>query len=89
MRFGRLNGRNPRPRCCRGRWGFASGIRHAQWTIAGTRVVRDNSGPPELRMVIFPTTAAHIYDNWQVGGLQGTGSCDFSVADLFVPAAFT
>jgi alkylation response protein AidB-like acyl-CoA dehydrogenase len=72
-----------------GRWGFASGIRHAQWTIAGTRVVRDGSAPPELRMVIFPTTAAHIYDNWQVGGLQGTGSCDFSVADLFVPAAFT
>ena len=72
-----------------GRWGFASGIQHAQWTLAGTRVVRDNDSPPELRMVIFPTREAHIYDNWQVAGLQGTGSCDFSVTDLFVPDIFT
>jgi alkylation response protein AidB-like acyl-CoA dehydrogenase len=72
-----------------GRWGFASGIRHAQWTIGGTRVIRDDGSPPELRMVVFPTTEAYIHDNWQVGGLQGTGSCDFSVADLFVPDAFT
>ena len=72
-----------------GRWGFASGIRHAQWTLAGTRVVRDNDSPPELRMVIFPTREAHMYDNWQVAGLQGTGSCDFAVTDLFVPEIFT
>jgi len=72
-----------------GRWWFASGIQHAQWTLAGTRVVRDHPSPPELRMVIFPTREAHIYDNWQVAGLQGTGSCDFSVTDLFVPEIFT
>ena len=71
-----------------GRWPFASGIRHAQWLAAGTLVHHEASGPPERCMAVFPTTAAQVHDNWQVAGLQGTGSCDFSVVDLFVPEAF-
>ena len=37
----------------------------------------------------MPVAAVHIHDNWQVMGLQGTGSCDFSVTDLFVPEPFS
>ena len=37
----------------------------------------------------MPVTAVQIHDNWQVMGLQGTGSCDFSVTDLFVPERFS
>jgi alkylation response protein AidB-like acyl-CoA dehydrogenase len=71
-----------------GRWAFASGIRHAQWVSAAARVMKDG-GPPEVRWVVLPVSEAQIHDNWQVMGLMGTGSCDFSVSDHFVPEEFT
>lgn len=70
-----------------GRWPFASGIRHSEWLAAGATVAR--GGKTERRMMVFPTASATIHDNWQVAGLKGTGSCDFSVEDLFVPSAFS
>ncbi len=71
-----------------GRWSFASGVRHSQWISAGARVVTEKEGyPPQVRVVI-PTADVKIHDNWQVMGLRGTGSCDFSVEDLFVPDRF-
>jgi alkylation response protein AidB-like acyl-CoA dehydrogenase len=73
----------------RGRWAFASGIRHSEWVSAAARVHRDDGGPPELRWVVLPASNVQIHDNWQVVGLMGTGSCDFSVSDQFVPAEFT
>ena len=72
-----------------GRWAFASGIRHAQWVSATARVVGDGAAAPTLRRVVMPVAAVQIHDNWQVMGLQGTGSCDFSVTDLFVPECFS
>jgi len=70
-----------------GRWPFASGVRHSGWIAAGATVMRD--GGPERRMMVFPTATAQIHDNWQVAGLKGTGSCDFSVDGLFVREAFS
>ncbi len=71
-----------------GRWSFASGIMHSQWISAGARVKTEKEGyPPQIRASIR-TADATIHDNWQVMGLRGTGSCDFSVNDLFVPASF-
>jgi alkylation response protein AidB-like acyl-CoA dehydrogenase len=72
-----------------GRWSFVSGVRHAQWITAGVRVIRAGDGPPEQRMMVFPSAAAQIHDNWHVAGLQGTGSCDVSLTEFFVPDAFT
>ena len=71
-----------------GRWPFGSGVRHSQWVSAGARIpAGEPGGPLQLRMVM-PTASVTIHDNWQVMGLRGTGSCDFSVDDLFVPARF-
>ena len=70
-----------------GRWPFGSGVRHSEWMTAGAIVTRNDE--PEHLMMAFQTKLAHIHDNWQVAGLKGTGSCDFSTDDLFVPAAYT
>ena len=71
-----------------GRWPFGSGVRHAEWVSAGARVVgADEIRPLQLR-VVMPRRHVKVHDNWQVMGLRGTGSCDFSVEDLFVPDRF-
>jgi len=87
-----------------GRWGFSSGIVHADWLIGAFKPEGDeseNSGEGELadgaagtgfgRMVVFlvPKAQAEVIDNWHVAGLQGTGSLDFSVDGIFVPAELT
>lgn len=69
-----------------GRWPFGSGVRHSHWIAAAATVTGDE---PQRRSMVFPTASATIHDNWQVMGLKGTGSCDFSVEDLFVPDTFT
>ena len=67
-----------------GRWPFASGVRHAKWLVAGARV--EGYEGPGILSAVFPVNESEIHDNWQVSGLEGTGSCDFSVQDIFVPA---
>ena len=83
-----------------GRWNYGSFIGHSTWTV-GSSVIHDDGGPrrgpdgaPDMRLMLFPTSAVEIIDTWRVGGLRGTGSHDFQVSDLFVPddhaiAAFT
>ena len=77
-----------------GRWSFASGIRHAAWWNAGCLVARDGAGDadtpppaPEAWLVFFPAPDGELIDNWDVGGLRGTGSHDYAVCGLFVPRA--
>ncbi len=71
-----------------GRWQFGSGIQHAQWVSAGARVAGASDGYPRQLRVAMPRHKVKVHDNWQVMGLRGTGSCDFSVDDLFVPHRF-
>ncbi|MCJ7670452.1 MAG: acyl-CoA dehydrogenase family protein [Acidimicrobiia bacterium] len=78
-----------------GRYGFASGSGHATWISAGTLVVRDGEfvaakdGLPEMRVVFVPRDHVEFLGNWDVIGLQGTGSYDYALADEHVDAAFT
>lgn len=74
-----------------GRWTFASGITHSAWVWAGA-VVMENDKPhltahgPEIVHVCLRVPEVEIHDTWDVTGLCGTGSQDFSVSDAFVPA---
>ncbi len=71
-----------------GRWSFASGIRHSNWISCGARVITEAPGHPAQVRATVRTSDVKIHDNWHVMGLRGTGSCDFSAEDLFVPASF-
>jgi indole-3-acetate monooxygenase len=71
-----------------GRWSWASGIRHAEWV--GVHVLVEGDGDlPESRLAFLPIQEVEVLDNWHVAGLKGTGSCDCSVHDRFVPADLT
>ena len=63
-----------------GHWGFSSGCQHASWML-GTARIADSK---RWLMAFFPKGEASFLDNWQVQGLRGTGSFEFSVQDLFV-----
>ncbi len=67
-----------------GRWGFSSGSAHATWMHGALR--RSSDG---LWMgVYFPKAQATFHDNWQVAGLKGTSSLEFSVDGLRVDSRY-
>jgi indole-3-acetate monooxygenase len=68
----------------RGRWPYGSGIYHAEWVGAGT-VIPGEPMPEGGRFVLLPRNQVVIHDNWQVAGLRGSGSSDYSIEDQFVP----
>lgn len=75
-----------------GRWPFASGINHCTWVIGGCRVLDGEQprltarGAPELRELFFRPDEVEVLDTWNVTGLRGTGSHDYTVTDVFVPS---
>jgi indole-3-acetate monooxygenase len=69
-----------------GRWSFASGILHSSWVIGG---FRPDSAADRALVFVIPTDEVDVIDTWQVAGLQGTGSLDFSADQVFVPEELT
>jgi indole-3-acetate monooxygenase len=77
-----------------GRQGFSSGCRHAAWLAARAHVFENgqprlNDGEPEERYLFVPAAEAELLDTWHVRGMRGTGTHDFAVNDVFVPAERT
>jgi len=68
-----------------GRWAFASGSGHAQWSVLGTLTERAG-GPPAPGLVLIPRHEVTIEDTWHVVGMSGTGSNTVVSDDVFVPA---
>lgn len=70
-----------------GRWSFSSGSEHCKWAFLGA-VVPTPEAPFDManyRTFLVPISDYEIVDNWDVVGLQGTGSHDVVVDDVFVP----
>jgi indole-3-acetate monooxygenase len=67
-----------------GRWRFGSGSSEAGWMIGNFDIPgEDASG---VYRVAFPIEHVTVYrDTWEVTGMRGTGSYDWSVSDEFVP----
>ena len=81
-----------------GHWNFASGIDHATWLYCSAKIpegkipegkIPEGKTGGGVRAMWIPAHQATIVDTWSVVGMRGTGSQDFTVQDVFVPAAHT
>ncbi len=78
----------------RGDWGYGSGIHHAEWVHSGCFVVddgkmrMDDNGRSVAVFVHHPKDTIELKGNWDVLGLRGTGSYDYTMkgGEVFVPA---
>jgi alkylation response protein AidB-like acyl-CoA dehydrogenase len=80
-----------------GRWPFGSGCRESTWML-GNFDILDGDGDQRrrapdssfmLRRGFFPTSECSIIDTWDMTGMRGTGSHDWSVTDQFIPVRRT
>lgn len=75
-----------------GRFKFGSGVRFATTATAGCILVNADDEPvasegaSQIVAICARPEDIEIHDNWNVSGLEATGSGDFSIRDLFVPS---
>jgi alkylation response protein AidB-like acyl-CoA dehydrogenase len=75
-----------------GQWRFASGCKGADWIGVGIGGAPANSGAAGAGKpftAVFAARDVEIVDNWDVVGMQGTGSHDLRLHDKFVDEAWT
>ncbi|WP_433693953.1 acyl-CoA dehydrogenase family protein [Herbaspirillum seropedicae] len=73
-----------------GRWHFASGCKGADWIGVGIKDGGGDEGAPRpALMAVMPAAEVEIIDNWNVVGMQGTGSHDTRLKDKFVAHEWT
>ena len=75
-----------------GRWTFGSGCQEASWMLGSFQILEN--GEPRRRpdggslywRGVFPRQEAELVPgSWDVAGLRGTGSFDWTVKDVFLP----
>jgi alkylation response protein AidB-like acyl-CoA dehydrogenase len=81
-----------------GTWKFASGCKGADWLGVGIGAAGSGTAvsgtatpgaPGKPRTAVFRPHQVEIVENWDVVGMQGTGSHDLRVVDQFVAADWT
>jgi alkylation response protein AidB-like acyl-CoA dehydrogenase len=75
-----------------GRWSFGSGCRESTWMLGSFQILddgtprRDADGAPRYWRGVFKRAEIEIVPgSWNVDGMRGTGSFDWTVADVFLP----
>lgn len=71
----------------KGRWRYASGCMGAD--LVGVGIVPEGDDNPLPRMAVMPRAQVTIDETWDMVGMQGTGSHDLVVDDVFVPEEWT
>jgi alkylation response protein AidB-like acyl-CoA dehydrogenase len=64
-----------------GSWSFGSGLKHS--SHVHSLAIIEETGEP--RICVTPIEAVNLIDNWDVLGLSGTGSIDYTMDSVFVP----
>ncbi len=74
-----------------GRWHFASGCKGADWIGVGIKndAPSVNGEPAPALMAVCPADEVEIVDNWNVVGMQGTGSHDTRLNGKFFAHEWT
>ncbi|WP_197376515.1 acyl-CoA dehydrogenase family protein [Mycolicibacterium baixiangningiae] len=78
-----------------GSWSFGSGTGHSPFVTAGFlpmdhgEIRWAGDGVPDMQVAVLPRDEVTFTDGWHVQGLKGTGSYDYRVDDVFVPASRT
>lgn len=70
-----------------GQYGFASGSVAANWMTGGVMVMNGDQratidGRPDARVAFLPKANVEMQGNWDVLGLEGTGSVDYRFVDV-------
>jgi indole-3-acetate monooxygenase len=71
-----------------GRWSYGSGVLHTEYLHTGG-TVWENGKPSHALTFIVPTRECKFLGNWDVLGLKGTGSIDYGIENVYVPAEMT
>ena len=66
-----------------GRWGFGSGIHHADWIVANCLI--EESGKRQGISLVVPIAEVETVDDWHVAGLCGSGSSSYAISEVVVP----
>jgi len=69
-----------------GAWDYASGCAHATHILLAFAGADPPAGEPPVRMGLFDRADYEIVRNWDVIGMQGTGSDRVVLDDVFVPS---
>jgi indole-3-acetate monooxygenase len=75
-----------------GQWPFVSGCQHCEWILVGVNMMENGAarlrpdGGPERTVCFIRRDEGEVLDTWRTTGLRGSGSHDFAVRDLFLPA---
>ena len=69
---------------------FGSGILHADFVACTTLEIIDDRPVmdgtiPRMRTFVVPREDVRITENWEVAGLEATGSCDYHLDDQLLP----
>ncbi|HVV92195.1 MAG TPA: acyl-CoA dehydrogenase family protein [Hyphomicrobiales bacterium] len=67
-----------------GRWGFTSGVHHADWIILA-EMAKDAAGARHCYFLV-PAADYRILDDWHTIGMVGTGSSSVALENVFIPA---
>jgi 3-hydroxy-9,10-secoandrosta-1,3,5(10)-triene-9,17-dione monooxygenase len=68
-----------------GKWGFNSGSYHSNWVGLGIPLLNERGEVVDQGFALLPSEDVERLNDWNVIGMQGTGSTSVAVHNTFVP----
>src|SRR5258708_4999762 len=68
-----------------GKWGFNSGSYHSNWVELGIPLLNERGEVVDQGLALLPAQDVERLNDWNVIGMQGTGSTSVAVQNKFVP----